>query len=75
MLINAQNRISRNENYNFKIKISMNVLDTDKEKINDLEDRFKESTSTAQEEPEQKKENVIERLKDKVNMIERLSYN
>lgn len=73
--MNAQNRIYRNENYNFKFKISVNVLDTDKERINELENRFKESTSTAPEEPEQKKENVIERLKDKENMIERLSYN
>lgn len=74
MLIKAQNIISRNENYNFKIKISVDVLDTDKERIHELEERFKESTSTAPGEPKQKKENVIEGLKDKENMIDRLSY-
>lgn len=41
MLIKAQNKISRNENYNFKIKISLNVLDIDKEAINELEERLK----------------------------------
>lgn len=47
------------------------MLDTDKERINELEGIFKEITPTASEERGKKNGNVMERLQNKEN-IERL---
>lgn len=52
----------------------MVVLDADKERMKELEERFEEITPTYQK-SQKKKKGKHDRIKDKDNMIERLRYN
>lgn len=53
----------------------MVVLDADKERMKELEERFEEITPTYQKSQKKKKKGKHDRIKDKDNMIERLRYN
>lgn len=58
----SSNRTSGIEKkYDFEIKSYMDVLDTDKDRVDKLEERFEEITQTASEEPKKQGEGRCDR--------------